>query len=118
MGVVETPGRPETWAVWKKTFWETYVAKRRAEVAYEGEEKRFGGSDILEAAPEKAKEQVRRREHQKTSGPAPLKNQIIDSLEGYLDNIAAAATQTDATGGLLAEFAASLKISVDTVARQ
>ena len=42
----------------------------------------------------------------------------MDSLEGYLDNIAAAATQTAANGGLLAELAASLEISVDTVARQ
>ena len=39
---------------------------------------------------------------------------MIDSLEGYLDNIAAAATQTAAKGGPLAELAASLEISVDT----
>ena len=42
----------------------------------------------------------------------------MDSLEGYLDNIPAAATQTSANGGPLAELAASLDISVDTVARQ
>ena len=50
--------------------------------------------------------------------PAPLLNQILDSLEGYLDNISAAATQTVAKGGPLAEFSASLAISVDTVAAQ
>ena len=43
---------------------------------------------------------------------------MLDSLEGYLDNIAAAATQTAATGTPLADLAASLKVSVDTVARQ
>ena len=40
---------------------------------------------------------------------------MLDSLEGYLDNIAAAATQTAAIGCPLAELAASLAISVDTV---
>ena len=43
---------------------------------------------------------------------------MLDSLEGYLDKIAAAANQTAANGGPLAELAASLAISVDTVARQ
>ena len=43
---------------------------------------------------------------------------MLDSREGYLDNIAVAATQTVAKGGPLAELAASLKISVNTVARQ
>ena len=43
---------------------------------------------------------------------------MLDSLEGCLDNIAAAATQTAANGDPLAEVAASLAISVDTVARQ
>ena len=47
-----------------------------------------------------------------------MSNQILDSLEGYLDNIAAAATQTAANGGPLAELAASLEVSVDTVARK
>ena len=39
-------------------------------------------------------------------------------LEGYLDNIVAAATQTAANGGQLANLATSLDISVNTVARQ
>ena len=43
---------------------------------------------------------------------------MLDSLEGYLDNIAAAAMQTAATGTPLAELAASLAVSVDTVARK
>ena len=51
-------------------------------------------------------------------GTPQLTNQMLDLLEGYLDNIAAAATQTVANGGSLAELAASLAISVDTVARQ
>ena len=43
---------------------------------------------------------------------------MMESLEGYLDNIAAAATQTAANGGTLAELAAILAISVDTFSRQ
>ena len=43
---------------------------------------------------------------------------MLDSVEGYLDNIAVAATQTADNGGPLAELAASLAISVDMVARQ
>ena len=42
----------------------------------------------------------------------------MDYLEGYLDNIAAVAMQTAATGTPLAELAASLAVSVETVARQ
>ena len=43
---------------------------------------------------------------------------MLDSLKGYLDNIAAAAIQTAANGGPLAELAESLAVSVDAVARQ
>ena len=43
---------------------------------------------------------------------------MLDLLESYLDNIAAAATQTAANGGPLEELAASLAVSVDTVARK
>ena len=43
---------------------------------------------------------------------------MLDSLEGYLDNIAAAAMQKAATGTPLVELAESLAVSVDTVARQ
>ena len=45
-----------------------------------------------------------------SAGPAPLTNQIMDSLDGYLDNIATADTQTVTKGGPLAELAASLAI--------
>ena len=45
-----------------------------------------------------------------------MSHQMLDSLEGYLDNIAAAATHTAATGGTLVELAASLAVSVDMVA--
>ena len=47
-----------------------------------------------------------------------MSHQMLDSLEEYLNNIAAAATQKTANGGPLAELAASLVVSVDTVARQ
>ena len=41
---------------------------------------------------------------------------MMESLEGYLDNISAEATQTAAKRGPLEELAASLMISVETVA--
>ena len=47
-----------------------------------------------------------------------MSNQMLDLLEGYLDNILEAATQTAVNGGPLAEVAASMSVSVDTVARQ
>ena len=43
---------------------------------------------------------------------------MMDLLEGYLDNIAATTTHAAANRGLLTELAASLEISVDTVAKQ
>ena len=43
---------------------------------------------------------------------------MMDSLEGYLNNIAAAAIHTADPDGPLAELAASLAVSVDTVTRQ
>ena len=113
------PEYQQTWVTWKTTFWEAYVAERRAKAAQEREAKPFGGSAIFCAAPEKkANEQLQRQEHQKTAGPAPITNQMMDSLEGYLDNISAVATQTAANRGPLAELAASLVISMDTVYRQ
>ena len=43
---------------------------------------------------------------------------MLDSLDGYLNNIAAVATQAVANGGPLAEFSASLAVLVDTVTAQ
>ena len=50
--------------------------------------------------------------------PAPLTNQMLDSLGGYLDNIYAAATEAVAKGGTFAELSASLAVSIDTLAAQ
>ena len=47
-----------------------------------------------------------------------MSHQMLDSLEGYLGNIAVVATQTASTGTPLAELAASLAVLVDTVDRQ
>ena len=52
------------------------------------------------------------------SNPPTMSHQMLDLLEGYLDNIAVAATQTAETGIPLVELAARLAVSVDTVARQ
>ena len=113
------PEDQKTWTAWKTNFREAYFAKRRAKAAREGEEKPFGCSAIFGAATEKTtNEKLRKRGNPITAGPAPLTNQMMELLEGYLDHIAAAATQTAAKGGPLAELAASLAISVDTVARQ
>ena len=109
--MVETPGGKQTWTEQKTTFRAAYVAKRQLESAREGEEKPLGGSALFGAAPVA-------QEKKNTEGTPQMSNQMLDSLKGYLDNIAAAATQTAANGGPLAEFAASMAVSVDTVARQ
>ena len=57
----------------------------------------------------------------KQEGAPQMSNKMLDLLEGYLDNIATAAMQTADNGGPLAELAelaASLLVSIDTVARQ
>ena len=67
-----------------------------------GGRKPFGGSAIFGAAPEKkANEPLRKREYQKTAGQSRLTNQITESLEGYLGNIAAAVMQMAANRGCL-----------------
>ena len=43
------PEDQKTWTAWKTTFREVYLAKRRAEVAREGEDKPFGGDEADEA---------------------------------------------------------------------
>ena len=88
-----------------------YVAKRRAEATREGEEKPFGGSALFGAA-------LVSQEKKNMEGTPQLLNQILDLLEGYLDNFVATATQMVANGDPLAELAASLAVSVDTVTRQ
>ena len=76
-----------------------------------GRTKPFGGSAQFVPAPVKEKKAPE-------SNPPTMSHQMLDLLEGYLDNIAVAATQTAATGTPLAELEASLAVSVDTVACQ
>ena len=99
------PDYQQTWTAWKTTFREAYVAKRRAEAAREGEEKPFSISTA-----NNTQENIRRRGHTASAVPAPLPNQILDSIKGYLDTSAAAAIQTVAKGGPIAELSASLTI--------
>ena len=103
----------KTWTSWKTTFRETYVSKRRAEVAWEREDKPFGGSAV-----NNTHGQLSRRGHKASSVPDPLSNKMPDSLDGCLNNINAAATQTVAKGGPFTELSVSLMISFDTVAKQ
>ena len=93
------------------------MAKRRAKAAREGEGKPFGGSASI-GGPEIEKHgQLWQQRHTASAEPFPLTNQMLDLLEGYLDNIAAAVTQNVEKGGPLAELAASRAISVGTVAQ-
>ena len=105
------PEDKQTWADWKTTFRAAYVVKRQSEAAREGEQNPFGGSAPFGVAP------VEKEQHKQEEAPQ-MSHQMLDPLEGYLDNIAAAATQTAANGGPLSELAAILAVSVDTVARQ
>ena len=89
------------------------MAKRCAEAAREGKDKPFGG-----AAADAEHNQIRQRAGTYSSVPAPLFNQILELIEGYLYSIDAAATQAVANGGPLAELSTSLSISVNTVALQ
>ena len=89
------------------------MAKIRAEATREGEKIPFGGSAVNDAH-----DQMRQRGNKASAVPAPLQNQILDSLEGYLDNITAAVTQAVAKGGPLLELSAILSISIDKVASQ
>ena len=77
----------------------------------EGEQKPFGGSAQFGPA-------TVGKETETANNPPTMSHQMLDSLEGYLDNIAAAATHTAATGTPLAELPESLAVSVDTVDRQ
>ena len=105
------PEDEQTWEEWKTTFRVAYLDKQRSKAAREGEGKPFGGSAQFGAASVA-------QDKKKKEGTPKISNQMLDSLEGYLDNIAAAATQTTANGGPLAELSAILAVSVDTVARQ
>ena len=75
--------------------------------------KPFGGSAV-----NKAHKQLRQRGHTDSDVTYPPPNQILDSLEGYLDNIFVAATQAVEKGVSLAELSVSLAISIDTVLEQ
>ena len=68
-----------------------------------GRTKTFGGSAQFGPAPVGEETKIE-------SNPPTMSHQMLDSLEVYLDNIAAAATQTAATGTPLAELAASLAV--------
>ena len=71
------------------------MEKRRTKAAREGEENPFGGSAVIgDSAVKETNGQLRRRGHTASAGPAPLKNQMLDSLKGYLYNTTMAATQT------------------------
>ena len=102
---LKLPDVQQKWTAWKTTFREAYVAKRRAKAVREGEDKPFGGSAV-----NYTHKQMRRRGYTDSAVPDPLTNQMLNSIEGYLDNIAMATTKAVAKGGSLVEFSASLAI--------
>ena len=113
------PDDQQIWTAWKATFREAYVVKRRDEAFQEGEEKPFCGSAVIgDSAVKEKNGKLQRRGNTASAGLSPLTNQILESLEGYLENIAAATAKTISKGGSVAELTASLEIPVDTVARQ
>ena len=76
------PEDKQTWTDWKTTFRAAYVAKRRSEADWEGEQKTFGGYALFGVAPVE-------KEHIKQEKAPQMSHQMLDSLEGYLDNITA-----------------------------
>ena len=97
----------------KTTFREAYVTKRRTEASREGKDKSFGGPTV-----NNSHKQLRQGGHTASAVPDPMQNQMLDSIEGYLDNIAVAATQAAAKGGPLVELSVILAISIYKVAAQ
>ena len=90
---------------------------RRVEASQEGEEKPFVGSAVFGASAEKkTNKQLRSRGNPTSAGPSLLTNQMMELLEGYLEDIAETVTKTVAKGVPLAELASILATSVDTVA--
>ena len=89
------------------------MAKRQAEASREDKDKPFGGFTV-----KNIHDQLRQRGHIAYAVPAPLPNKMLDSLEGYLDNIAAATAQAVAKRGPLSKLPASLAISIDTMVEQ
>ena len=116
-GVVETPGRRANLVGIKNNFPGGVLCKSTPIICPGRTTKNFWRFCTIWSGTWKPNEQIGIQEHEKTAGTPQLTNKILDSLEGYLDNIAAAAIKTAANGGLLVELAASMVISVDTVAR-
>ena len=89
------------------------MAKQRDQAAREGEAKLLCGT-----AAYAEHDKMRQQAGTSSSVPAPLPNQMMDSLEGYLDNITVAATQASSKGGPLVELSVILAISIYKVAAQ
>ena len=75
------------------------MAKRLAEAAKKGEYNPFGGYTA-----NNTHDQMRHRGNAASTVPSTLPNQMLDSLEGYLENISAAATQLVTKEGPIVEL--------------
>ena len=93
----------QTWDKWKTKFLLAYSAKELSDKERDVVGQPFGGQAIAQALPQHIQPQVT--------------NQMVDTLAGYFDIIAAAATTTG-HGTDLAYIAASMAILLDTNAAQ
>ena len=83
---LKLPDNQQTCTECKAAFMEAYVVKRRAEADQEGEGNPFGGSAVISSSAEKKRNgQLWRQGHTASERPAPLTNQMMDLLEGYLE---------------------------------
>ena len=79
------PNDQQTWMAWKTTFRDAYVAKWRDKAVRQGKEKTFGG-----AVADEAQDQQCFQGNIVPAALEPLSDPMLDSLEGYLVNIATA----------------------------
>ena len=91
----------QTWEEWRVKFLAAHAAKDIRGKTCEDVGQMFGGEDTKQPPPPSWKRDV------------PITNNMVDTLEGYLDNIAAEAMNVGG-GKELADLAASMAILVDT----
>ena len=70
----------QTWEKWKTKFLLAYAAKEMSDKARDAVGQPFGGQAVAHALPQRVQPQVT--------------NHMVDTLAGYLDNIAEASTTT------------------------
>ena len=111
-GFFKTPQKPTNMDGVKMMLREAYVSKRCTKAIKEGKYKPLGG-----ATADTSHDHLCLQATVSYVQP-PMSNQMLDLIEGYLDNISAAKTQAVSNGVPLYELSASLAVLVDTVDTQ